>query len=187
MKTTKQKLTTLKPWEDNPRTIDEYKFNALKKSITEASWMQKYKPLIIDKNNRIICGDMRFRAMADLGYDECFVKKIDYSEEILMQIAIKDNLSYGDWDWDAIEREFNMEYVDKWLGREMFDYSALDYDDLNDQVADLQGGVKKAIQIPIIMEHYDGAKELEKKCRDSNIYIGGAFLSDLQDLADEKA
>lgn len=186
MKTTKAKLSTLNVWEDNPRSIDEYKYEALKTSITEAPWMQKYKPLIVDKNNRIVCGNMRFRAMLDLGYKECYVKKVDYPEAILMQIAIKDNISYGDWDWDVIEKEFNMDFVDKWLGRESFDYSALDYDDLNDEVSNLQGGVKKAIQIPILAEHYDDAKELEKKCREANIYIGGEFLADLQELANEK-
>ena len=187
MKTSKAKLEVLKVWEENPRTIDEYKFESLKTSITDAPWMQKYKPLIVDKNNRIICGNMRYRAMVDLGYKECYVKKVSYPEEILMQIAITDNVSYGDWDWDAIEKDFNMDFVDKWLGRESFDYSALDYEDLNEEVSNLQGGVKKAIQIPILAEHYDDAKELEKKCREVNIYIGGEFLADLQELADEKS
>lgn len=187
MKTIKIGLDKLNVWEENPRTIDEYKFNILKESITEAPWMQKYKPLIIDKNNRIICGNMRYRAMQDLGYKECYIKKVDWPEDKLMELAIKDNMSYGDWDWDVIEKEFNMDFVDKWLGRETFDYSALDYEDLESEVSNMQGGVKKAIQIPILAEHYDDAKELEKKCREANIYIGGAFLEDILNIANEKS
>ena len=102
--------------------------------------------------------------------------KIEKAKELI----IKDNLSYGEWDWEALEGDWNTNLVDKWLGKQTIDYSALDYEDLTEQVVMMTSGVKHAIQIQIDAEHFEIAKELEKECRERKLYIGGNLLRELQ-------
>jgi len=107
---------------------------------------------------------------------------VDLPEERAKELMVKDNLSYGDWDMDSLEFGWDMEMVEKWLGKENVDYSALDdYEDVLAGVDDLYNGVKKAIQIEVGAK-YEEAKELEKQCREAGIYIGGEFIQYLQDV-----
>ena len=179
MEIKKVKISSLKPHEDNPRTIDEFKFDYLKESITDFPQMLEMRPIVVNKKGEILCGNMRYLACKELGYKEIPVKEVELTQAQEKELMIKDNLSYGDWDWDAIEFNWDMDSVDRWLGRDSIDYSALDYEDVGDALAGLHNGVKKAIQIKIISEHYTTAKDLEKECRDQGIYIGGAFLEEL--------
>jgi len=180
METKLVNVSDLAPYEENPRTIDVFKFDALKESILEFEDMLRLRPIIIDKQNRVLCGNMRFKACAELG-----IKKIpavvigDLSEEQIKELVIKDNLSYGEWDWDMLDFSWDMDLVDKWLGRPDLDYSSLNYEELENEVANMQNGVKKAIQIKVLSEHYEEAKELEKQCREQNIYIGGLLLEEM--------
>ena len=188
MEIKKVKISSLKPHEDNPRTIDEFKFSYLKESITDFPQMLEMRPLVVNKKGEILCGNMRYLACKDLGYKEIHVKEVNLTDAQEKELMIKDNLSYGDWDWDAIEFNWDMDSVDKWLGRDSIDYSVLDYEDVGNALDGLHNGVKKAIQIKIIADHYETAKELEKKCRDNGVYIGGLFLEELHKikLGDEK-
>jgi hypothetical protein len=167
-------------YEENPRTIDVFKFEALKESIAEFQDMLNLRPIIIDKQNRVLCGNMRFKACVELGITKIPAIVIgDMPEDKIKELVVKDNLSYGEWDWDMLEFGWDMDLVDKWLGRPELDYSALDYQDLETEIERMQNGVKKAIQIKVLTEHYDEAKELEKQCRDNDIYIGGLLLDEM--------
>jgi hypothetical protein len=176
------KIEDLKPFSDNPRNIDEYKFEATKQSILDFPDMMGVRYVIINKNKEILCGNMRYRACIDLGMKTIPAMMIDISQDKEKELIIKDNLSYGEWDWEALEIEWNTNIVDKWMGKQTIDYSALDYEDLTEQVDMMTSGVKHAIQIPIDMEHYEMAKELEKQCRERKIYIGGHLLRELQNI-----
>jgi ParB-like chromosome segregation protein Spo0J len=188
MEIKKVKLSKLKPHEENPRTINEFKFKHLVESIQEFPEMLDARPLVVDKDHKILCGNMRYLACKEIGIKELPVKIVDLPEEKKRELMIKDNLSYGDWDWDALDFNWDMDLVDKWLGRDTVDYSALDdYEDLDGALEDLHGGVKKAIQIKVSSEHYEEAKELEKECREGHIYIGGEFLELIRKIKhDEK-
>ena len=98
---------------------------------------------------------------------------------------IKDNVSGGQFDWDALANNWDNELLLDW-GVEVFqstmdaDYSILDDEDLEKQLSDLTGGVKKAIQIEFELEHYEEANELVKFWRERKAYIGGMIIEYLK-------
>jgi hypothetical protein len=79
-----------------------------------------------------------------------------------------------------LDFNFNSEVVNKWLGRTAIDYSALDYEEMGKEIESMTDGVKHAIQITIDSDQYDNAKDLEKRCRELKLYIGGNLLTELQ-------
>lgn len=185
MEILKVNTADLKPHEGNPRTITTRKFEFLKESIREFPDMLSLRPIIVDMQNRILCGNMRYRACVDLGITELLVKRVDIPEERARELMVKDNLSYGDWDWDVLDFNWDMTKVEKWLGKEQIDYSAIDeYEEIAAGVQEFYDGVKKAIQIDVSL-NYDEAKDLERQCREIGIYIGGAFISFAEKLLND--
>ncbi len=174
-------IDELKTHEDNPRIIDTYKFNSLLESLTDMPQMLEARPIVVDSENRVIAGNMRYLACKELGWDKVPVKKVNLSADKLKEIMIKDNLSYGDWDYKVLEEQFDMNLFDKWLGNQSVDYSLLDdYEDLESKVSDMYDGVRKAIQIVFNDDNFELGKSLEGECRKQNIYIGSLFLEELR-------
>lgn len=112
------KITEIKLNKKNPRLIKDYKFEKLKKSITEFPKMLELRPIIIDNDNIILGGNMRYQALKDLGYKELpdnWVKKSsELSEEEKQRFIIADNVGFGDWDWDIIANEWDTELLADW-------------------------------------------------------------------------
>jgi len=95
-------ISKLKSNPDNPRQISKEKFELLKKSIQEFPEMLKLRPLVI-KNNVVLGGNMRLRAMIELGYKEVEVIQADnLTEAQKKEFVIKDNSSFGSYNWDLI-------------------------------------------------------------------------------------
>jgi hypothetical protein len=95
----------------NPRLIRDEKFNKLKKSIEEDIEMTALRELLVIEHGGkyvIIGGNMRFRAMQDLGIKEvpCKVIPADTDVEKLKAYTIKDNAGFGEWDWDDLANEW---------------------------------------------------------------------------------
>lgn len=112
------KISEIKLNKKNPRLIKDYKFEKLKKSITEFPKMLELRPIIIDNDNIILGGNMRYQALKDLGYKELpdnWVKKSsELSEEEKQRFIMVDNISYGDFDWDIIANEWDTELLADW-------------------------------------------------------------------------
>lgn len=162
--------------DNNPRIIDTYKYQTLVDSLSDFPEMINIRPLIIDEDYYILCGNMRYRAMVDLQYKSIPAKMVTgLTEEQKKELIIKDNIAYGDWDEQQIEQNWDADLFNKWLGVEQFDYSTLDYADLTNDLDDKTAGVKRAIQIDF-KNKYEEAKELEREARHNNIYIGGVFI-----------
>jgi hypothetical protein len=174
-------IDEIRPHEDNPRIIDTYKFNSLLESLKEFPDMLEARPIVVDNQGRVVAGNMRYLACKELGYSEVPVKVVELPDDKIRELMVKDNVSYGEWDYSVLEKDWNMDLFDKWLGNQSIDYSALgEYEDLDNKVNQLHDGVKKAIQIVFNESNYDAAKVLESECRAKNIYIGGLFLQVLQ-------
>lgn len=106
-------INELKPMVDNPRGIDQGKLDKLKKSIKEFPEMMKVRPIVINSNNEIIGGNMRYKALLDLGYKEVEVIIFDKSEKEY-EFLIKDNLGYGEWAWVNIAEDYNFKELTDW-------------------------------------------------------------------------
>ena len=113
------KLSTIKPNENNPRFVKDEKFEKLCKSIESfAEKMMPLRPIVIDENNIILGGNMRFKALKHLGYKEIpsdWIKQAnDLTEEEKNEFIIKDNVGFGDWDWEVLANEWNSEELEEW-------------------------------------------------------------------------
>jgi ParB-like chromosome segregation protein Spo0J len=111
-------LNTILPNPNNPRLIKDEKFKKLVQSIRDFPEMMSLRPLIIDENNYTLGGNMRRQALVDLGYDEIpdeWVKKVTgLTEDQKREFIIKDNLGYGEWDWEELANSWDNVLLDNW-------------------------------------------------------------------------
>lgn len=132
------KITEIKPNESNPRFIADAKFEKLKKSIEGFPQMMALRPIVVDADNVILGGNMRFRALQDLGYKEVpddWVKKADeLTEEQKREFIIKDNVGFGQWEWDMLANEWDSEQLSEW-GMDVPDWAS-DEPDMDDLVGE---------------------------------------------------
>ena len=108
------KISDIKPNPQNPRTIKDDNFKKLVQSIKDFPEMLDARPLVLNKDNVILGGNMRFKASKEAGLKEVPVKIVDWSEEKQREFVIKDNVSGGDWDWDLLANEWDAEELDAW-------------------------------------------------------------------------
>lgn len=176
-------INSIRQHEDNPRLIDTHKFNTLVESITEFPEMLEARPIIVDMKGVILCGNMRYLACKEANFQSVPVKMVDLPQDKVYELMVKDNLAYGDWDYEVLEKEWDLNLYDKWMGNTRIDYTSLDgYDDILGKVEDMHNGVRKAIQIQVATEDFQEAKELEKECREKGVYIGGCFLELMREI-----
>lgn len=181
------KINKVQPNPENPRVIKDHKYKALVKSIKEFPKMLEIRPIVVNSDMIILGGNMRLRACQEAGLKDIPViiaKELTESEQ--REFTIKDNVSFGEWDWDALandwdDSELNDWGLDVWKKAEEIDYSILNGDDLSSDLSDMTKNIKKAIQIEFEMEHYEAAQELVKWWREQGLYIGGFLMEKLKE------
>lgn len=100
----------------NPRFIKDEKFSKLVKSLKENPEMTALRELLVypyEDTYVIIGGNMRYRAMKELGYKEILCKIIpeDATVEQLKAYTIKDNSGYGEWDFTMLESDWELSLI----------------------------------------------------------------------------
>lgn len=118
--TEKRKLSDLKSFEDNPRTIKKDAFNRLVKSIKENGYTNR---LIVTNGNVVVGGNMRLEALRHLKIDEIevLVPDKDLSHDEVLRINITDNIHAGDWDIDKLV-SWNTDELKEWgISEKLFD------------------------------------------------------------------
>ena len=112
------KLTEIKSNPNNPRVIKDHKFEKLKKSISEFPKMMELRPMVINEDNIVLGGNMRLKALKDLGYKEVpeeWVKRAsDLTEEETRRFIIADNVGFGEHDWEMLANEWDTEELEDW-------------------------------------------------------------------------
>ena len=184
------KINQVKANPKNPRIIKDDKFKKLVKSIQEFPDMLNKRPLIVftdvDKKYVVLGGNMRLKACNEIGLKEVPIILADeWTEEQKAEFLIKDNVGFGEWDWDDLANEWDADKLEEW-GLDVWqqtpdiDYSILDDEDLDNELSDMADGVKKAIQIEFEAEHYEKAAELVKFWREKEAYLGGMIMEFLK-------
>lgn len=108
-------IEKLKQNPNNPRVISKDKYEKLKKSINDFPEMLKLRPIVVDSNNTVLGGNMRLKALIDLGFKEVeIIKADDLSEEQKKEFLIKDNLGYGEWDFEELANNWDLQKLDEW-------------------------------------------------------------------------
>jgi hypothetical protein len=100
----------------NPRLIKDDRFKKLVKSLQDDPEMLSLRELIVFPHNDtfvVIGGNMRLKALRELEYTEapCKVLPADTHIEKLKAIALKDNSSFGDYDYEALANEWDAQLL----------------------------------------------------------------------------
>ena len=111
----KVKINAIKTNPKNPRLIKDDKFKKLVKSIQEFPQMLELRPIVVDENNIILGGNMRYKACIEAGLKEVFILKAeDLTEQQKDEFIVKDNVGFGEWDWDILANEWDADNLEDW-------------------------------------------------------------------------
>jgi len=115
MKTEKVNISKIKTNPNNPRLIKDDKFKKLVKSIKEFPEMLEIRPIVVDKDNIVLGGNMRLRACQEAGLKEVHILQADQlTEKQQREFIIKDNVGFGEWDWDDLANEWDVDELEDW-------------------------------------------------------------------------
>ena len=138
-------ITELKLNETNPRNIEDDKFTKLVRSIKSFPKMLEIRPIVIDENNVILGGNMRYNACIKAGLERVPVLQIqDFTEEQKSEFIIKDNVGFGTWDWEILQKDWDADLLDEW-GMDL-EFNTLDDD--NEGLTD-ENDVPEIAEVPI--------------------------------------
>ena len=108
-------INKIKPNSSNPRFIKTLKFKKLVKSIKELPSMLKLRPIVVDENYIILGGNMRYKACIEAGLKEIpIIVANELTEDEKQAFVIKDNLSFGELDYDLLSNEWDSVEIDDW-------------------------------------------------------------------------
>lgn len=153
------KLNKLKSNPTNPRTIKDDKFKKLVQSLKEFPEMIDKRPLVCvtDVDGKIypLGGNMRLKALQELDYkdipDTWVVMADDWTEEKRKEFVIKDNVGYGEWDWDDLANNWDSDLLEDW-GLDIPDFAVKELEAEEDDFAVPDGGIETDIVIGDLFE-----------------------------------
>ena len=109
------KISDIKTNPNNPRIIKDEKFKKLVQSIKDFPKMLEIRPIVVNDDMIVLGGNMRLKACKEAGLKKVpIIKASDLTEDEQRQFIIKDNVGFGEWDWDMIANEWDAEQVAEW-------------------------------------------------------------------------
>lgn len=115
MKSELVKIGTVKLSPDNPRIIKGDKFKKLVQSIKDFPEMLNLRPIVVDEEMIVLGGNMRLRACIEAGLKEVpILRASNLTDEQKREFVIKDNSSFGEWNWDVLANEWDIQDLSAW-------------------------------------------------------------------------
>ena len=149
----KVKISVVKSNPNNPRIIKDNKFKKLVQSIEDFPEMLQLRPIVVNKDNVILGGNMRHKACIDAGLKEVYIIKADkLTEQQQKEFVIKDNSNFGEWDWDLLANQFDTRELIQW-GIDVPKF------DLDEDTKDLSENIKESFRVEVEL---DSEEEQEK-------------------------
>jgi len=157
MKIEKVKLSEIKPNPKNPRLIKDEKFKKLVQSIKDFPQMLELRPIVVDENNIILGGNMRFKALKEAGHTEVsIVRANDLTSEQKDEFIVKDNVGFGEWDWYSLANEWDVDKLEEWgLDIPIFDSNINDIEQIDE--------FNESVNFTIKCESIEQLEELQTK------------------------
>jgi ParB-like chromosome segregation protein Spo0J len=157
-------VSLIKRNDKNPRIIKDNRFKQLVNSVKEFPEMLKKRPLICYSNNdgtyTVLGGNMRLEALKKIG-----IKKVpvilcdDWDEAKKRQFIIKDNISFGNWDFEILANEFDLIQLQDW-GLEEINFCKTDLDELDNNEIELEEVKKFTLVLQFeTEEEFDNVKK----------------------------
>ena len=153
MKVDKVKISEVKTNPKNPRLIKDDKFKKLVKSIQEFPQMLELRPIVVDENNIVLGGNMRLKACKEAGMKEVFIVKAEGLTELQKdEFIVKDNVGFGEWDWDMLANEWDAELLNDWGLDLPIDLSVEELEAEEDDFSVPEGGIETDIVLGDLFE-----------------------------------
>lgn len=157
----------------NPRLIKEDKFEKLVQSIKDFPEMLKLRPIVVNKDMTVLGGNMRLKACIEAGLKEVYIlKAVGLTKQQENEFIVKDNVAFGEWDWDIIANEWDTLQLDDW-GFKVPDWGAgVDYNMMELEESDILeefDAVGKMDGKQRVVFLFDGEEEAESYLNNLNI------------------
>lgn len=128
-------IKEIKPNPNNPRVLKDDKFKKLVQSLKDFPEMANVRPIVVNTDMIVLGGNMRLRAMQEAGWKKAPVQIVDWSIEKQNEFIIKDNVGFGEWDWDVLANEWNESELTEWgLDIPNFNINNIDYSNKNEEI-----------------------------------------------------
>jgi len=135
------KISTVKSNPNNPRVIKDEKFEQLVQSIKDFPKMLEIRPIVVNDDMIVLGGNMRLKACKEAGLKEVpIIKASDLTEEQQREFIIKDNVGFGEWDWEQL-KEWDGEELEAW-GLDVPELKAIDESEEGDEIK-----IPKSLQV----------------------------------------
>jgi len=108
------RVSDIKANPNNPRIIKDDKFDKLVTSIKEFPEMLEARPIVVNPDMVVLGGNMRLKALKAAGVKEAPVYVATWDEIKQKEFIIKDNVGFGEWDWDILANEWDSEELEGW-------------------------------------------------------------------------
>lgn len=126
------KLSEVIPNPNNPRQIKDEKFKKLVESIKNFPEMLSLRPIVVNDNMVVLGGNMRLKACKEAGLKEVpIIKASELTDEQQKEFIIKDNVGFGEWDWDQLANEWDVEQLTEW-GLDVPDFAQTELEAVED-------------------------------------------------------
>ena len=146
------KISQVKSNPNNPRLIKNDKFKKLVKSVQEFPEMLELRPIVVDENMIVLGGNMRLKACKEAGLKEVWIEVAEgFTEQQKKEFTIKDNVGFGEWEWDMLANEWEQTELEDWgLDGFPFEDEVLEAEEDNFAVPD--GGTETDIVLGDLFE-----------------------------------
>jgi hypothetical protein len=149
------KISKVKGNPNNPRIIKNDKFKKLVKSIQEFPEMLKLRPIVVDEDFMVLGGNMRLKASKDAGLKEVWVEVAEgLTEEQKKEFIVKDNVGFGEWEWDMLGNEWDSVQLAEW-GLDVWQNE----DDVKEEPTDLSENLKETFEVIITCDNEQEQEE----------------------------
>lgn len=109
------KTTDIHANENNPRILKDDKFKKLVQSIKDFPEMLEIRPIVVNNDMMVLGGNMRLKAIQEIGLKEIpIIKAENLTEDQQREFLIKDNVGFGEWDWDALANDWDADELKDW-------------------------------------------------------------------------
>ena len=148
----KVKISEVKANPNNPRIIKDDKFQKLVKSIKEFPEMLNIRPIVVNADMVVLGGNMRLKACKEAGIKEvAIIKADDLTDEQQKQFIIKDNVGFGEWDWEDLANNWDAEQLTDW-GLDIPDFKPEVLEAEEDEFEVPDGGIETDIVLGDLFE-----------------------------------
>jgi DNA modification methylase len=137
---------------ENPRFIKDEKFIKLVKSIKDFPEMLKLRPIVVNSEMVVLGGNMRLKACIEAGVNEVpILIASDLTEDQQKEFIIKDNIGFGEWDWDILNSEWDASDLEEW-GLDLPEYTDTEVEAEEDDFEVAEGGIETDIVLGDLFE-----------------------------------